>query len=89
MASFAVLVNGTVVEVVKVDNSVMVGPDGKEDEALGKAFLAEQYGTNPDAYVQTWYPVDQPEPYPRGKYAAIGDLWNGTNFVSASDEPSD
>ena len=68
----------------------MLDPSGQESEPMGQAFLAGLYpGTSADEYHMTYYPVGQPTPYPRGKYAGLGDTWTGTEFVSpASEEPA-
>jgi hypothetical protein len=69
--------------VERIEGAVMTDPDGQEQEALGQAFLASLYpGTDPSEYVMTHYPVGQPDPYPRGKYAGLGDLWDGVEFRS-------
>lgn len=76
-----------VVKVERIEGSVMTGPDGKETEALGQEFLAGIYpGTLPEDYILTHYPIDQPDPYPRGKFAGVGDAWTGSEFVAASDQ---
>jgi len=72
MASFARVLDGIVTEVVKLDDAEA------PDEQTGAAFLADMLGGD---WVQTWYPVDQPDPYPRGCYAGIGFTWDGTNFA--------
>lgn len=89
MASFAIVEDGLVIEVVKLDDAVITGPDGKESEALGQAFLADQYGTAPARYVQTSYTNAPVEGKSRGKYAGIGDTWTGTVFESPTDAPTD
>ncbi len=87
MPYFALVNNSVVQRVERVDRSVMLDPDGNESEALGQAFLAGLYpGTDPTEFVLTHYPVGQPTPYPRGKYAGIGDTWTGTEFVSPQTE---
>lgn len=87
MPHFAYCPENIVRKVERIEAAVMLDPDGQEDEALGQAFLAGLYpGTNADDYHLTHYPVDQPDPYPRGKYAGIGDLWTGTEFVSPQTE---
>ncbi len=82
MPYFAHCPGGVVSKVERIDRSVMLDPSGNESEPLGQAFLAGLYpGTDPADYVLTHYPVGQPTPYPRGKYAGIGDLWNGSEFT--------
>jgi len=53
-----------VIRVLVVANDVITTPDGTEDEALGKAFLADLLG---GAWVQTSY-----NGRIRGRYAGIG-----------------
>jgi hypothetical protein len=83
MPHFAHCPENIVRKIERIESAVMLDPDGQEDEALGQAYLAGLYpGTLPDEYHLTHYPVGQPDPYPRGKYAGIGDLWTGSEFVS-------
>lgn len=87
MPYFAHCPGGTVQRIERIEGFVMTGPDGKESEALGQAFLADIYpGTLAADYVMTHYPVGQPDPYPRGKFAGVGDTWTGSGFVAASDQ---
>jgi len=90
MPHFAYCPENIVRKVERIEAAVMLDEDGQEDEALGQAFLAGLYpGTNADDYHLTHYPVGQPDPYPRGKYAGLGDLWTGTEFVTPqSEEPT-
>jgi len=82
MPYFAYCPDGIVRKVERVQKAVMLDEDGNESEPLGQAFLAGIYpGTDPADYVLTHYPVGQPTPYPRGKYAGIGDIWDGTEFL--------
>ena len=74
MATFAGIDDsGIVREIVKVDDN------DAPDEATGAAFLAALKGGE---WVQTFYPVDQPDPYPRGQYAGLGDIWDGEKFTT-------
>lgn len=77
MAHFALVDDsGVVREVIVVSN------DDAPTEAAGKAFIASIGMTG--EWVQTSYnnnPVGEP-PTVRGKYAGIGDVWNGSQFVS-------
>jgi len=76
MAHFARVENGIVQQVIVVSN------DDAPTEADGKAFIAS-IGL-PGEWVQTSYhnnPVGEP-PTVRGKYAGIGDTWDGTTFSS-------
>ena len=82
MPHFAYCPDGVVRKVERVESAVMRDESGKESEALGQAFLASCYpGTDPSHYVMTYYPINQPTPYPRGKYAGFGDRWDGVNFI--------
>ena len=74
MAHFAKIVNTEVVEVIVVHNNEA------PTEADGKAFIAS-CGLDGD-WVQTSYNNNDIEGKSRGKYAAIGDIWNGTKFIS-------
>lgn len=73
MAHFARIDDdGTVCEVIVIDNSVLTD-DGTE-EALGQAYIAEigLEGT----WIQTSYTSSF-----RGRFAGVGMTWNGTEFV--------
>jgi len=74
MAHFAKVDNGMVSQVIVVSNT------DAPDEATGQAFIASLglAGT----WVQTSYNNNPIEGASRGKYAGIGDLWNGTEFTS-------
>lgn len=88
MPYFAHVLEGIVRKVERIDKSVMVDPDGNESESLGQAFLAGIYpDTDPAEYILTHYPVGQPDPYPRGQYAGIGDTWDGTRFSTPEPSP--
>ena len=90
MPYFAHCPENIVRKVERIEAAVMLDPDGQEDESLGQEFLAGLYpGTLAAEYHMTYYPVNQPDPYPRGKYAGLGDLWTGSEFVSPDQsEPS-
>lgn len=78
MAHFAKIEDGIVRQVLVVSN------DDAPTEAAGKQFLAN-LGLSGE-WVQTSYhnnPVGEP-PASRGKYAALGDEWNGTIFSTPS-----
>ena len=81
MAHFAYVVDGVVQRVEPVANPVTHDEDGIEYEELGQEHLSRCHGVDPVFFVQTHYPNGQ-DPHPRGKYACIGDLWDGTDFVS-------
>jgi hypothetical protein len=74
MAHFAQVSNTVVQSVIVVSN------DDAPDEATGQAFIAS-LGLAGD-WVQTSYNNNPVEGASRGKYASIGDLWNGTEFTS-------
>jgi hypothetical protein len=74
MAHFARIENGVVREVIVVAN------DDAPDEATGQAFIAA-IGLTGD-WVQTSYNNNPVEGKSRGKYAGIGDLWDGTTFTT-------
>ena len=74
MAHFAKIENG------KVQTVIVVSNDDAPDEATGKTFLALIGLTG--VWVQTSYNNNAVEGALRGKYAGVGDTWNGTEFVS-------
>ena len=74
MAHFAKVENGVVREVIVVSN------ENAPDEATGQAFIAS-IGIEGE-WIQTSYHNNDVEGASRGKYAGIGDLWNGTEFIS-------
>jgi len=80
MAHFAKIENGIVSQVI------VVGNNDAPDEATGQAFIAS-LGLEGD-WIQTSYNNNPVEGASRGKYAGIGDLWNGTEFTTpqADDE---
>ena len=74
MAHFAKVENGIVREVI------VVGNDDAPNEAAGQAFIASigLVGT----WIQTSYNNNPIEGASRGKYAGIGDTWDGTVFAA-------
>lgn len=76
MAHFARIENGTVREIIVVSN------DNAPTEAAGQAFIAS-IGLAGE-WVQTSYNNNPVEGASRGKYAGIGDTWNGMTFSSPS-----
>jgi hypothetical protein len=74
MAHFAQVTNGTVQTVIVVSN------ENAPDEVTGQAFIAS-IGLAGD-WIQTSYNNNPVEGASRGKYAGIGDLWNGTEFTT-------
>ena len=76
MAHFAKVEDGIVREVIVVSN------DEAPTEAAGQAFIASIGMTG--EWVQTSYNNNPVEGASRGKYAGIGDTWDGTTFSSPS-----
>ena len=76
MAHFAKIENGVVREVI------VVGNDDAPTEAAGQAFIAS-IGLDGE-WIQTSYNGNSIEGQDRGKYAGIGDLWDGETFTSPS-----
>jgi hypothetical protein len=74
MAHFAQVSNGIVQRVIVVSN------DDAPDEATGQQFIAS-IGLAGD-WVQTSYNNNPVEGASRGKYAGLGDLWDGTEFTT-------
>ena len=75
MAHFAKIENGIVRQVDVVANEVLLDSKGKEKESLGVDLLKSIYGGDTE-WVQTSYNGTF-----RGKFAGLGDIWNGTEFV--------
>jgi len=75
MAHFAQVVSDVVQQVIVVSNDDCAGGDLPESEPAGQAFLLACGLAG--HWVQTSYHANF-----RGKYAGIGDLWNGTDFVA-------
>jgi hypothetical protein len=79
MAHFARIENGIVRQVIVVNNEVILDEDGIEQETIGAKFCAELFGGK---WVQTSYNGNF-----KGKFAGVGDKWNGKSFVTpVSDE---
>lgn len=72
MAHFAKIDNGRVSQVIVVSN------DDAPNETAGQAFIAS-IGLDGE-WVQTSYNNNPVEGALRGKYAGIGDVWDGTTF---------
>ena len=75
MAHFAKIEDGIVRQVIVVNNEVLGNAEGTDGEAIGAAFCADLFGGE---WVQTSYNAKM-----RGKYAGIGDLWDGKEFKSS------
>jgi hypothetical protein len=83
MAYFAELdETNTVLRVISVSNDVCGEPTlaFPDTEAAGRAFIANTLKLG-GTWKQTSYNANF-----RGKYAGIGDVWNGSQFVSPSSE---
>jgi hypothetical protein len=76
MAHFARIERNVVAEVIVVNNEVITDTNGQEQEQLGIDFCKSLYGADTE-WVQTSYNANF-----RSKYAGLGDIWDGTNFVS-------
>lgn len=77
MAHFAKVEDGIVTQVIVVNNQTLEDKDFPESESIGQAFIAS-IGLDGD-WVQTSYNANF-----RGKYAGVGDIWDGTNFTVAN-----
>ena len=76
MAHFAQLNGNTVSQVIVVNNEVIGNAAGLDGEALGIAFCQSLFGADTQ-WAQTSYNANF-----RGKYAGVGDTFDGTNFIS-------
>lgn len=74
MAHFAKIENGIVTDVIVVANH------DAPTEVAGQTFLAS-LGLAGE-WLQTSYNNNPIEGVSRGKYAGVGDTWNGTEFVA-------
>lgn len=75
MARFAKIENGVVSQVIVVSNDDCGGGDFPASEPIGQAFIAS-LGLDGE-WRQTSYSASF-----RSKYAGIGDIFTGTEFVS-------
>jgi hypothetical protein len=75
MAHFAQVENGIVRKVIVVSNDDCAGGDFPQSEPAGQAFIAS-LGLGGE-WKQTSYSAGF-----RGKYAGIGDLWDGEQFTT-------
>lgn len=76
MAHFARIENNIVRQVIVVNNEVLENKEFPESESIGVAFCKSVYGQDTN-WLQTSYNANF-----RGKYAGIGDIFDGTNFTS-------
>lgn len=75
MAHFALVDSNNIVQqVIVIDNNDCGGGEFPESEPIGQTFIASIGITG--EWLQTSYHANF-----RGKYAGIGDTWDGTNFV--------
>jgi hypothetical protein len=74
MAHFAKIENNIVTQVIVVNNEVLLDENNVEQESIGVAFCQDIFGGE---WVQTSYNANF-----RGKYAGIGDIYDGTNFIT-------
>ena len=75
MAHFAKIEDGKVAEVIVVDNEVIGNASGLDGEAVGVAFCQLLFGADTQ-WAQTSYSGSF-----RGKYAGVGDTFDGTTFI--------
>lgn len=80
MAHFAKVEDGLVREVIVINNEVLHDENGVEQESIGVGFCKSLYGANTE-WVQTSYNSTF-----RSRYAGLGDIWDGTNFVLPNEE---
>jgi hypothetical protein len=86
MAHFAWLdANNMVTAVSVVDNVNLLDANGNESEAVGIAYLTSVHGEG-KVWKQTSYNANLIEGQDRGKYAGIGDVWDGSKFVAPISE---
>tara|TARA_B100001250_G_C19764966_1_gene774288 strand:+ start:1288 stop:1653 length:366 start_codon:yes stop_codon:yes gene_type:complete len=81
MAHFAKLENNKVTEIQIVNNKILLDKDGKEDEALGIAYLKGLFGSH-TTWVQSSYNGKL-----RKQYAGVGDTYDATNDVFIVQQP--
>lgn len=79
MAHFAQLNADGIVEQVLVVHNDVITDGNEESEQAGIDFLKDLLGSDLD-FVQTSY--NAAENGYRGKFAGIGDIWDGTNFTT-------
>lgn len=77
MAYFAEIDEANIVRrIISINNADAPDPAPDNSEALGQAFIRDILSL-PGTWVQTSFNSSF-----RGKYAGIGDTWDGTNFVA-------
>ena len=80
MAHFARIENGKVTQVIVINNEVIGNASGLDGEAEGIAFCQSLFGADTE-WAQTSYSGSF-----RGKYAGVGDTFDGTNFIAQKGE---
>jgi len=75
MAHFAKVENGLVREVIVVSNEDCGGGDFPASEPIGQAFIASL------GLVGEWKQTSYSASF-RSRYAGIGDIWDGSQFVA-------
>jgi hypothetical protein len=81
MAHFAKLnEENKVTMVIVVANENILDSEGNESETIANAFINAI-----DGLEGTWKQTSYNANY-RGKFAGIGDVWDGTNFVTPSED---
>ena len=80
MAHFARLDGTTVSQVIVVNNEVIGNASGLDGEAVGITFCQSLFGADTEC-AQTSYSGSF-----RGKYAGVGDTFDGTNFIALKGE---
>ena len=80
MAHFAQLNGQIVSQVIVINNEVIGNASGLDGEAVGVTFCQSLFGADTE-WAQTSYSGSF-----RGKFAGIGDLFDGTNFIAPKGE---
>ena len=80
MAHFAKISDGKVFQVIVVNNEVIGNASGLDGEAEGITFCQSLFGADTE-WAQTSYSGSF-----RGKYAGVGDTFDGTNFIAQKGE---
>lgn len=75
MAHYARIENEIVREVIVINNEVIFDEEGIEREEIGSQFCANLFGGE---WVQTSYNANF-----RGKFAGLGDKYDGENFIAS------
>ena len=83
MANFARVVDGVVVKIHVLANSVLLDAEGVEQEALGAQFLARLHGYDPSELIQCSYNgnIRGVYPGPGYTYDPVSDIFVAPDFV--------